>query len=58
MLLITNWDRFVENVRSGGPTVWKFHGTEDNIHVLTRFRDAWDSGARNGASEPSWPVLE
>ena len=48
MLLITNWDRFVENVRSGGPTVWKFHGTEDNIHVLTRFRDAWDDRHQRG----------
>ena len=48
MLLITNWDRFVENVRSGGPTVWKFHGTEDNIHVLTKFRDAWDDRHQRG----------
>ena len=48
MLLITNWDRFAKNVTSGDLTVWKFHGMEDNIHVLTRFRDAWDDRRQPG----------
>ena len=48
MLLTTNWDRFAEDVRSGGPTVWKFHGREENIHALTRFRDAWDDRRQPG----------
>ena len=48
MLLTTNWDRFAEDVRSGGPTVWKFHGREENIHALARFRDAWDDRRQPG----------
>ena len=48
MLLTTNWDRFAEDVQSGRPTVWKFHGREENIHALARFRDAWDDRRQLG----------
>ena len=48
MLLTTNWDRVAEDVQSGRPMVWKFHGREGNIHALARFRDAWDDRRQTG----------